>query len=513
MNRREFIKALGYGYAAALLTGRPTASGGSNHQREGINVLVLMMDQHHHAAMSCAGNPVIKTPNIDRLAREGVRFSNAVCATPYCSPTRASLVTGRWPHSTGIVVNCTPGAPALTTGDDTTEDILFDKGYATEQIGKWHLGAKSDFRCYESSLSMRDRMRAHRDFLRSKRFTPSPPRDGEKLLEKAGVYTTPWNHATWEKYHAAPAGKRKGQDLMAIGRQAMPAEWELWGQMASDAVEWLQKNRTHSFMLTYSAGPPHALWTAPDPWYSMYDPATVPVPKTLTDPIPQAYTRSGPARKGHFLGEKGFREMIRCYYAQVTMIDTYIGRILDALDETGLAKNTLVIYISDHGDMQGLHGGMLGKSLPAFYEEIVRVPMMMRLPGVIPAGKVVKAHANSVDLCPTILDYLGANVPKTVQGQSLRPVIEGRRRDEVGYGFSERPGGRMIRAEGWKYCLFFSKNSKREELYDLRHDPTETRNLADDAQYAEQKSRLRQALVQHMVKTTDNALARKAAGA
>ncbi|RKY04701.1 MAG: hypothetical protein DRP66_11380, partial [Planctomycetota bacterium] len=160
-------------------------------------------------------------------------------------------------------------------------------------------------------------------------------------------------------------------------------------------------NRNRNFMLTWSASPPHALWIAPDPWYSMYDPAEVPAPKTLADPAPQAYAKSGPAKKGKYLGEKGFREMIRCYYAQVSMIDAYIGRLLDALDETGLSENTLVIYLSDHGDMQGSHGGMLGKSVPAFYEEIVRVPMIMRLPGVIEAGKVVNAHANSVDLLPT----------------------------------------------------------------------------------------------------------------
>ena len=508
MKRRDFIKAAGAGSLSVLLpqssfAARPRRS---SSRRKSLNVVLLMMDQHHHQIMGCAGNPVVKTPNLDRLVREGVRFTNAVCATPYCSPTRAALATGQWPHTSGIVVNCKAGEPALTSDDNTTEGILFAQGYVTEHIGKWHLGAKSDLQCYRHSASIRDRTRARRDLLRKQSFTSVPPRKGEKYIEKAGVYLTECNYRAWERFHATPAGKQNGQDLMAIGREATPAKWEFWGGLADDAVAWLKENRNRNFMLTYSAGPPHALWKAPDPYYSMYDPAEVPLPKTLTDPMPQAYAKSGPAQKGRHLGEKGFREMIRCYYAQVTMIDTYIGRILDVLDETGLNANTLVIYLSDHGDMQGAHGGMLGKSLLAFYEEIVRVPLIMRLPGVIPAGKSVNTHANSVDILPTIMDYLQRPIPKTVQGCSLCPVIDGRREDEVGYGFCERPGGRMVRSQDLKYCFFFSNRSRREELYDLAQDPFETTNLADDPTYAEQKTKMRKILARHLKETNDAAL-------
>ncbi len=198
--------------------------------------------------------------------------------------------------------------------------------------------------------------------------------------------------------------------------------------------------------------------------------------------------------------------MIRCYYAQVTMIDAYIGRLLDALDETGLSENTLVIYLSDHGDMQGSHGGMLGKSVGAFYEEIVRVPMIMRLPGVIEAGKVVNAHANSVDLLPTIMDYLQMPIPDAVQGRSLRPIIEGRQADEVGYGFSERPGGRMVRSADMKYCVYFGGGGRREELFDLARDPSERTNLADDPKYARQKANMRKVLRRHLKETGDSAI-------
>ena len=189
------------------------------------------------------------------------------------------------------------------------------------------------------------------------------------------------------------------------------------------------------------------------------------------------------------------------------MIDAYIGRILDALDETGLKEKTLVIYLSDHGDMQGSHGGMLGKSVAAFYEEIVRVPLIMRLPGAIPAGARVEAHANSVDIFPTIMDYLKQAIPKTVQGRSLRPIIEGRVTDEVGYGFCERPGGRMVRSRDLKYCFFYSRRGRREELYDLAEDPFETTNLVDDPKYAGRKAKMRKVLAKHLKETNDAALA------
>jgi arylsulfatase A-like enzyme len=466
-----------------------------------------MMDQHHHGIMGCAGNSVVKTPNLDRLAREGVRFTNAVCATAYCSPTRAALLTGKWPHTTGIVNNCKAGAPAITSDDNTIEGMLFERGYATEHIGKWHLGTKSDLKCYGRSLSMRDRTAGQKKMLKDKRFKPEPPGEGEKFIEKAGVYATEWNYRAWEKFHGTPAGRAKGQDLMAIGREAVPAELELWGRMADDSVRWLKGNRDSNFMLTYSAGPPHALWVAPDPFYSMYDPAKVPVPKTLTDPMPTAYKKSGPATKGKHLGEKGFREMIRCYYAQVTMIDGYISRILDALDDSGLAENTLVIYLSDHGDMQGAQGGMLGKSLAGFYDQIVRVPLIMRLPGVIPAGETIDIHTNSVDLLPTIMEFLNMPIPKGVQGRSLRSIIKGRRPNETGYGFCERPGGRMVRSTEMKYCFHYGGRGNREELFDLVKDPDETINVAGDPKYAERKAKMRQVLARQMRETADPALA------
>jgi arylsulfatase A-like enzyme len=204
MNRREFLRVASVGCFSSLAGS--VGPGRASVGRQRLNVLFLQMDQHHHSIMGCAGNPVVKTPNLDRLAREGVRFTNAVCATPYCSPTRAALITGKWPHTTGIVNNCKAGTPAITSDDETVEGMLFDRGYVTEHIGKWHLGDKNDLDCYKKSLSIRQRSAAQKDMLKAIGFKPAPPRDGEKFIQKAGVYATAHNHRAWQNFHNAAEG-------------------------------------------------------------------------------------------------------------------------------------------------------------------------------------------------------------------------------------------------------------------------------------------------------------------
>src|SRR5262249_25052509 len=150
----------------------------------------------------------------------------------------------------------------------------------------------------------------------------------------------------------------------------------------------------------------HEPFIAPSPYYDMYDPASFPLPSTWGE-RPKEFAKNGAARMGGIYGEAGFREYLRCYYARVTMMDEQIGRLLKTLDDLGIADNTLVLFTSDHGNMLGQHG-MIEKSTVAFYDDLMRVPLLMRLPGKIPSGKTCAAAASSVDIAPTILDYLGA---------------------------------------------------------------------------------------------------------
>jgi arylsulfatase A-like enzyme len=189
------------------------------------------------------------------------------------------------------------------------------------------------------------------------------------------------------------------------------------------------------------------------------------------------------------------------------MMDKQFGRVLDKLRELGLEKNTLVIFTSDHGDMQAAHG-MVGKALHAYFEELVRVPLIVRYPQSIPPGRVLDMHANSVDIMPTVLDYVGMPIPKTVQGRSLRPFLDGVAEPDDQPGFCERlidheHVSRMIRTTKWKYVIY---GVGRRELFNLADDPGEKKNLADAPAYSSQQNKLENQMRDWMKRTNDPAL-------
>ena len=501
LTRREFIRnAGGFVSAAALSPALLNAAEIADGKR--FNILFMMTDQHHHSVLGCAGNPVVKTPNLDRLAAGGARFTNAVCATPFCSPTRASLMTGLWPHTHGIVQNIEDEKLGLKDDVQATEQFLFDKGCETFQMGKWHLGDISRLRCYRKE---RERVSpsAHRRFLDaiSKEKWDKPRGNDVQIGDVCFSPEVVPFHNIWKDEK-----RRTGQDLSIIGRSLIPAENQFESWLADRCVELVKMCRDENFMITYSVSPPHALWTVPDPFYSMYDPAKMPLPPNWSNLPPDVYKDSQPARLGAGLGETGVREMLRCYYAQVTMMDWCMGRILDALAAEGLDRDTLVVFLSDHGDMNGGHH-MIDKALPAFYEEIVRVPMIVRYPRAVKAGTVLDTHANSVDIMPTLLDFAGVPTPKNVQGVSLRPLLEGKAPEDDRPAFCERgfagpPASRMIRTKRWKYTVF---GKQRRELFDLKEDPGEIHNLADDPSCGKVMARLHERLRLQMERTNDPA--------
>ena len=212
---------------------------------------------------------------------------------------------------------------------------------------------------------------------------------------------------------------------------------------------------------------------------------------------------------GRIYGEAGFREYLRCYYAQITMMDACVGRILDALDELKLSDHTLIVFTSDHGNMLGQHG-MMDKSLGGFYDDLMRVPLLLRLPGALPAGKTSDALVTTMDIAPTILDFLGATPLAKTHGRSLRETIAG---SDPGYAavFGERAApqspdaARMIRTKDWKLCLH---PRGARELFDLKSDPDETQNLAGDPARAELIERMERDLREHMQAVGDPAAER-----
>ncbi|MCP5115255.1 MAG: sulfatase-like hydrolase/transferase, partial [bacterium] len=331
------------------------------------NVLLVHCDQLHHAAFGAAGNPVIKTPNIDRLAREGVRFTHAVCPTPFCSPTRASQLTALYPHKHGITYNVGDPERGLNPDIPSTEQALHENGYEVSQFGKWHLGDKTRLAPYAGEPEMRYKRHAA-EVLKD---MPAPP---EGPISRVGRPIFPVEAV--RKANALYDGK--GPSNTWIGRTDVPLEHIEESWIADEAIRSLRAVAGKPFFLTVSFPAPHALWVIDDPYYSMYERSRIPLPKNRR--FVEDVDRTTPAwRFGQLLGEDGLREYLGVYYGMVSMVDANLGRILDELRRLGQDRNTLIIFTADHGDMQGGHG-MYDKTTFSMYEETTRIPLLLHYP-------------------------------------------------------------------------------------------------------------------------------------
>ena len=455
------------------------------------NVVFFMCDQMSAMALPLYGNNFVKTPNMDRMAKEGITFMNSICVVPFSSPSRASFITGLYPNTHGIISNVERSTPGIDPKFPSTELILNADGYATGHFGKWHLGDPQDYPCYKSE---RDGMKGGYADERAKLGAkPEPARKGEVLSNPKydqgfGLYQTEY---MYDKNVNGPAEYKK--ELSTIGRIGTPVDWNSYTMVVRDGIDFIKANKDKPFMATISISPPHAPFVAPNPYYDMVDPAKVPLSPTAydTDPKTNYYTNSRVFKMGQYMGEEGTRERMRSYYALVMYVDDMLGRVLDAIKESGLEKNTVVVFTSDHGDPLASHGMLYGKTIDGFVEELTLTPTIIRLPGGAHGGKKVQAHFNTVDLAPTLLDYVGKPVPASMQGRSFKNIIEGKEKDNIGFGYSMRLFARLLRGEvnGKIYAYSktfsgFNANKVREELYDVTSDPYQQKDLAADAKYA-----------------------------
>lgn len=442
------------------------------------NVLFLMTDELHLRSLSINGNPYIRTPHMDRIAREGALFTNATCVTPFCSPSRASMVTGLYPHRHGIVQNVGRRgrqAPLAPQTFPSTEMTLHGQGYATGFRGKWHLGDLGDFPCYESFAYGGKTDSDYAAFL-ERRLPAARFRNDRDPGRYHGrpVVKIPAIRNAWQPFQKAVPGLGY---IATIGRTVIPPELLPETRITEQVLELMERNRDRSFMITASWSPPHDLWVAPEPYYSMVDRRAI---RLTGSPELEPWDRRGPSKVlGDLAGEEGIREYIAIYHGMVKYIDDQVGRVLRKLDGLGLAGNTMVIFTTDHGDMAGAHG-CIGKSVFGFFDDLVRIPLCVRFPGRIQPGTVVRNPVSQIDYMPTILDYMGLGVPAKIHGRSLRPLMEGRRTTWRDYAFSQRgANSRMLRAGRYKYV--FSIRPEVVALYDLEADPHEDRNVARDA--------------------------------
>ena len=458
------------------------------------NILLVVCDQLSASALALYGGAV-ETPNLDRLAARGVTFDSAVCAAPTCSPSRASVVTGLYPHAHGVAHNVNrqdyPGyaPPATEAGikasDVTTEGLLHRAGYSTHHVGKWHLSDEA--LPYYSSM-----FREHQEYGLSMQPVFDAVAGGNlgkfegdvdearEIMDWYGwqlpVSQTP---AYREAVTDFSVGKRPNF-VTKIGRLELPLQLTFDAQVAQRAEAILRHTR-EPFMLTCSFNLPHDPNVVPLPYYDRFDPDTLALPANA-DARDELFAGDLSRRIVDAIAEPGVREFLRVYYGMVSVVDELLGTLLDALETRGLADDTCVVFTADHGDMAGAHG-MVMKGTRAMHDEVVRVPLVIAGPGVTPGRS--RTPVSLVDLLPTLLDLTGQALPPT-HGVSLKPYLLERQPLERNIVACERiswsadrtrlvDAGRAVttylRSEGWAYTRF---EDGTERLYDLVNDPLET---------------------------------------
>jgi len=467
------------------------------------NMLFILSDDHAAHAISVYGSRINRTPHLDRLAGEGMLFRNAFVTNSICAPSRATILTGQFGHLNGVPTNVEPLHPTTLT----FPKLLRAGGYETAVIGKWHLKTLPEgFDYYE-------------------------------ILDDQGTYYNP---------------------LFFRSRDTVHLEGYTTDIITDRVLEWLQKGRDASrpFLLMYQHKAPHRPWEPGPAQLDLYAGTSIPEPPTLFDTWAD---RASPAREqemtiahhltdsdlkllpppnltpsqlerwnsayapvnADFLADRlegtalvrwKYQRYIADYLRTVAAIDDNLGRVLDYLDATGLARNTVVIYSSDQGFFLGDHGWFDKRWM---YEESLRTPLLVRWPGVVRPGSVNADLVQNLDYAETLLDIAGVAIPSTMQGRSLVPLLRGQTpsdwRDAIYYQYFEYPAVHMVRrhygVRTKRYKLIHYYEIDEWELFDLERDPKELRSVYAEPGYAgvvrSMKQRLRDLRAQYRVPESD----------
>ena len=455
------------------------------------NLLFLMTDQQRFDALSRAGNSVLDTPNLDRFATEGTYFENAYTCCPVCVPARMAMLTGRSIENTGVRINDDARdenvtADSLVQGIRTYDEVLMENGYCGEYYGKWH-SPWVRAAAYENRPIGVAGIRSHpelglglsgiyREYL-DQHSPERPAREGEMIEPGAQRAYRP--DPIDVRYDVPESEWGKFSQQGVFGCLDVPREHSRNAFDTDRTIDAIGRRKDEAFTIHCSFGPPHPPFVNVEHYHSQFDPKKMPLPEDFEDPMENSPYRPQWLRMGHYRNPETIGYMIANYYAMVKEIDDQVGRILKTLDDLELTENTLVIFTSDHGEMLGNHG-MNSKFI--FYEASAHIPLMMRLPGIIPAGCVVSDPISQHHYFETILDYTGVQDSRNSDGQSLRGLIEGDGWDGPDFAVSEWPRpdvpNFMLRTDRWK--LMFARDpesSAVDALYDLENDHLELNNL------------------------------------
>jgi len=445
------------------------------------NILFIMADDHAANAISCYGSRINRTPNIDRIAADGVRFENCFCTNSLCSPSRASILTGQYSHINGVYTL----ADSLDERRRNVAKILKEAGYQTALIGKWHLHSNPSGFDYWNII-------------------PDVDHGGQ------GRYYNPI--------------------LMSDTGEIKQHEGYVTDIITDLTIKWL-KNRDENkpFFLLCHHKAPHRPWEPDAKHAKMYEKEEIPEPDNLLDDYRNRSRAAANAKlkigedlklrdlkqtpppdlKGSAFVKWAYQRYIKDYLRCVASIDDNVGRLLDFLEKEGLTKNTIVIYTSDQGMFLGEHGYFDKRFM---YEESIRMPFIIRYPQEAKPGMVIDDIILNVDFAPTFLDYAGIETPDEMQGQSFRPILRGERPEDWRTSMYYRywmhlahhwvPAHYGIRTKRYKLIYYYGQplgmkgaipqpTEPEWELFDLKRDPHEMNNVYEDPAYADVVERLK----------------------
>jgi uncharacterized sulfatase len=454
--RHGTITALSIAWFLAASIGPVASASAQQAAARRPNVLLIMADDLNDD-MGTFGHPLVKTPNLDRLAARGVRFDRAYTQFPLCSPSRVSLLTGFRPDKTRIYelqTNFRTILPAAVT----LPQMFKRNGYLSARVGKiYHYGNPGDI----GTSGLDDP--ASWDLVIN-------PRGIDKDEESKLTNLTPKRGlGSALAYYASPAADEEHTD----------------GKVAAETIALLEKSKDRPFFIGAGFYRPHCPFIAPRKYFDLYPLDRIPAPKWSPGdvekvPAPAWFTTP----PNWDVSEQGVRETIQAYYASISFLDANVGRLLDALDRLGLSGNTVVIFISDHGYALGERGQWMKQML---FERAARAPLVIAGPGVAAKGQSSRRIVEFVDLYPTLADLARLAPPEGLHGRSLTPLLKNPRatwnhpaitqvqRGAVGTGFM----GYTVRTEQWRYTEW-DDGKRGTELYDEKADPGELRNLAAD---------------------------------
>ncbi len=427
------------------------------------NILWICSDQQRWNTIHALGNQFIRTPNLDRLVREGVAFNYAHCTAPVCTPSRASFLTGMYPSTLHATKN---GAERWPETAPLVTKLLKDSGYDCGLVGKLHLSTAQMHTPEKRPLD---------DGYRFFAYSHSPHQGGEE------------NHyLKWLK----DQGIRYGDIPTLSGEQQVALDQTTWA--ANEAIRFIDQEHNGPWLMSLNMYAPHGPNNPPDPYLDRFDIESLPGPVFRDSDLKQKSVFNDVTFQSTPRHPDSIDARVRQarYWAEIELIDANIGRLLDHLDRSGQLDNTLIIFTSDHGEMLGDHG-LINKGC-RFYEGLVRVPLIFWWPGHIKKGLQSNALVELIDIAPTLLEITGEPVPARMQGKSLLPILEGRAdpdefrpyvRSEFYETLKSGPRDRvsnatMIRTRNHKLVNYHGH--EKGELFDLRKDPEEFENLWDD---------------------------------